>query len=140
LNIRRKGDAFELTGEIRNNVDGWLVTGLTGPVLNGIAADLATQPVLMPDGMGKRINRVPKDGQKPAPWSKSGEEFEIAAHYPSRSGTMQWFAFAGREGGLYMGSHDPLYRSKWLSLRYDPERKRFGMAVRHEFFCRTGKS
>ena len=140
LNICRKGDEFELSANVENGSTGWLVTAFAGPVLNGITADLSTCPVLMPEGMGKRINRIPVNEGKPAPWLKSGNEFEISSHYPGSRGTMQWFAFAGKEGGLYMGCHDPLYRSKRLVLRCNTGNKHFSMAIHHEFFCRTGKS
>lgn len=139
LEVRAKGDGFEVTGSVANQAKGWLVAGLTGPVLNGIAADLATHPALLADGFGKRVNRVPEAGKKPEPWAAAGKAFEIASHYPSARGTMQWLALAGREGGLYVGSHDPEHRSKQLCLRYDPESRRFGMAVRHGFFCRAGE-
>jgi hypothetical protein len=139
LEIRAKGDGFEVTAAVTNSARGWLVTGFTGPVLNGIVADLATHPVLIADGFGKRVNRVPQAGEKQKEWAKLGDGYEIGSPYPGARGTMQWFAFAGREGGLYVGSHDPQYRSKRFSLRYDPARQRFGMAVRHDFFCRTGE-
>lgn len=139
LAFRAKDGGFEVTGTVTNGARGWLLTGFTGPVLGGIAADLARHPVLMPEGFGKRVNRVPRAGEKPAPWKEAGKGFEIAQHYPGAQGTMQWFAFAGAEGGLYVGSHDPAFRSKRLSLRYDPEQGRFGMAVGHGFFCRAGE-
>lgn len=139
LEVRAKADGFEVTGSVANDDKLWLVSNFTGPVLNGIAADLATHPVLMADGFGKRINHVPPLGKKPAPWMESGNGFEIASHYPGARGTMQWFAFAGKEGGLYVGSHDSAHRSKQFSLRYDPEKRRFAMAVRHGFFCRAGE-
>jgi hypothetical protein len=139
LEIRAKGDGFEVTGTVSNTAKGWLVTGFTGPVLDGIRAELSAHPVLMAEGFGKRVNRVPQPGEKQKEWSALGRALEISSHYPGARGTMQWFAFAGRDGGLYVGSHDPEYRSKHFSLRYDPESRLFGMAVRHDFFCRSGE-
>ncbi len=139
LDIRAKGAGFELTTSVTNGTRGWLLTGLTAPMLNGISADLAKQPVLLPDGFGKRVNRVPNDGEKQREWSMQGALLEMGTHYPSRFGTMQWCAFAGHDGGLYFGSHDPEHRSKRLSLRYDPQTRLFGLAVRHDFFCKGGE-
>ncbi len=140
LEIRASGDAFTVTGSVTNAARGWLLTGFTGPVLNGIAADLADCPALIPEGYGKRVNRVPAPDEKQREWQRLGNGFETGVAYPGARGTMQWFALAGREGGLYVGSHDPLHRAKRLSLRYDPDSKRFGMAVRHDFFCRSSES
>ncbi|HNX33894.1 MAG TPA: DUF6259 domain-containing protein [Kiritimatiellia bacterium] len=139
LEIRAKGDGFAVTGAVTNGARGWLVTGLTAPALNGIAADLATHPVLLPEGFGKRVNRVPKEGEKQKEWSQQGTSYEMGTPYPGSRGTMQWCAFAGRDGGLYFGSHDPEHRSKRLSLRYDPATRLFGLTVRHDFFCRSGE-
>lgn len=139
LEIRAAGDGFEVTGSVTNGTRGWLVTGLTAPALNGIAADLATHPALLPEGFGKRVNRVPREGEKQKDWTASGRCYEMGTHYPGSRGTMQWCAFAGRDGGLYFGSHDPEHRSKRLSLRYDPSTRLFGLAVRHDFFCRSGE-
>ncbi|MBP8802080.1 MAG: hypothetical protein KBI41_11155 [Kiritimatiellae bacterium] len=140
LEIRGSGDAFTMTGSVTNAAHGWLLTGFTGPVLNGIATDLSRTPALLPEGFGKRINRVPAPDEKQREWQRLGNNYEASVVYPGVRGTMQWFALAGREGGLYVGSHDPLHRAKQLSLRYDPSLKRFGMAVRHDFFCRSGES
>lgn len=140
LDIRRKGDAFEITGQLRNDAQGWVVCGFVGPVLGGIAADLATHPVLMADGFGKRINQTPPTTGKPAPWSPSAHGFEITSHYPGRSGTMQWCAFAGEKGGLYIGSHDAAHGGKLFDLRYSPATGRFGIAIKHEIFRAAGQS
>ena len=140
LEFHASGDGFTVTGAVTHEARGWLLTGFTGPVLNGIGADLADSPALLPEGFGKRINRVPAPGEEQGGWQRLGDGYETGVAYPCAHGTMQWFALAGRKGGLYVGSHDPLHRAKRLSLRYDPATKRFGMAVRHDFFCRSGES
>jgi hypothetical protein len=129
LEIRASGDGFTMTGSVTNAARGWRLTGFTGPVLNGIKADLSDSPALLPEGFGKRINRVPAPDEEQGVWRRLGDGYETGAVYPCVHGTMQWFALAGRAGGLYVGSHDPLHRAKRLSLRYDPATKRFGMAV-----------
>jgi len=139
LEIRASGDGFTVSGSVTNAARGWLLTGFTGPVLNGIAADLSDYPALIPEGFGKRINRVPALDEKQKKWQRLGNGYETSVAYPGARGTMQWFALAGSEGGLYVGSHDPLHRAKRLSLRYDPASKHLGMAVRHDFFCHGGE-
>ncbi len=130
LAFRRKGDAFEVTGEVRNNEPGWLMCGFTGPVLHGIRADLATHPVLMPDGLGRQINRMTDDKQGAS---------EVATVYPSRKGTMQWCAFAGEQGGLYFGCHDATHGAKTICVRRDAASQAYGLAVKHQVFCAAGQ-
>lgn len=139
LGIRPKGDSFEVTGEISNREKGWMVCGFTGPVLHGIQADLATQPVLMADGFGRRVNRAPGVDGKPAPWQRMGDRFEVTTQYPSRRGTMQWSAFAGAKGGFYLGSHDPAHGAKTFSVRHNPGDGSFGLAIKHQMFCPAGQ-
>lgn len=139
LDIRRKGDAFEVTGQLANDEPGWVVCGLTGPVLSGIQADLATHPALLPEGFGRRVNRVPQAQGKFAPWQPAGTRFEIACAYPSNRATMQWCALAGAEGGFYLGCHDPAHGAKDFCIRYDPRDKQLGLAIRHHFFCAAGQ-
>ncbi len=130
LDFHRQGDAFEVTGEVRNAEPGWLMCGFTGPVLHGIRADLATQPALLPDGLGRIINRMSDDKKAVN---------EIGAEYPSRKGTMQWCAFAGEQGGLYYGCHDPLHGAKTICVRRDAAGQTYGLAVKHEAFCAAGQ-
>lgn len=140
LEIRAKGEAFEVTGTIRNQEPGWIVCGFVGPALAGIEADLATHPLLLPEGFGRRICRAPSGkGKPPRPWREAGGRFEAESTYPGRAGTMQWCALAGPDGGLYLGCHDAEHGAKTFSVRYDPQDKRLGMAIRHEFFCPAGR-
>lgn len=137
IDIRPNGDAFEITGEIRNDEKGWIVCGVTGPVLHGIRADLAAHPVLLPEGFGRRLDHPP-DAGKPAPWKAWENGFEISAHYPSRRGTMQWCAFAGKQGGLYLGCHDATHGAKSFCVRHFPPDKTCGLALKHQIFCPNG--
>lgn len=137
IDIRTKGDAFEVTGEVRNDEEGWVVCGFTGPVLHGIRANLTTHPVLLAEGFGRRLDRAPA-GDKPAPWKAFGNGFAIEAHYPSRRGTMQWCAFAGEQGGLYLGCHDATHGAKSFSVRHDPADRTYGLALKHQTFCPAG--
>ena len=116
LDIRSQGDAFVVTGQLKNDEAGWTVCGFNGPVLDGIHADLATHPALLADGFGRRVNRAPQGKGKTAPWRPWGSRFEIASQYPGRLGTMQgarWPAL----GGFYLGCHD----ARRQDLRYGPQ-------------------
>ncbi len=139
LTVRRSDSAFEIGGELRNSTKEWVIKGFTGPVFNGIRTDLSRTPLLMPSGLGWRIRRVPQDEKDQRPWIKQAGKMAVSVVYPSASGTMQWFAFAGESGGLYFGSHDPRYGAKVLSARYDPDRKTFGAAFQHQFYVRAGE-
>lgn len=140
LDIHRKGDAFEVTGEIVNKAKGWLVCGFTGPMLDGIQADLSAHPVLLPDGFGRRVNRVPAEKGKSAPWQACGKCFEVSSCYPSCQGSMQWCAFAGAQGGFYLGCHDAARGAKTFRVRYNPDDEQFGLAIEHRFFCAASKT
>ena len=148
LTCRAKDGAFELGGEVRNGTKEWVVKTVTGPVVNGISAELARTPLLLPCGLGCRFCCEPKAakivecgavGCGSVGWHESGPRLEVSAVYPSGGCTMQWFAFAGETSGLYFGSHDPRYGAKVLSVRYDPARKTFGAAFEHRIFVHTGE-
>lgn len=139
LEFRCRGDAFEVTGEIQNDEPGWQVYGFTGPMLHGVEVDLATHPALLPQGFGTRVDRLPQGKGKMGQWRSRGRLLEVAAHYPSAGGTMQWCALAGTQGGLYLGSHDPAHSHKAFSLRYDPQGQQFTLAVERRLFCAPGK-
>ncbi len=142
LEFRRSGLGFEVTGTVANGEKGWLVCGFDGPALDGIRVDLATCPALLADAFGRRVNGVPTGGEKkiPAPWQPDGTGYEASAWYPGQNGTMPWCALAGTGGGLYLGCHDRMHGSKIVCLRYDAAGKRFGLLVRHQFFCADGKT
>jgi len=142
LEFRRKGPGFEMTGTLANREQGWVVCGFDGPALEGIRIDLPRCPALLADAFGRRINQVPTGAEEkvPEPWHLDGKVYEASAWFPSQDGTMPWCALAGTRGGLYMGCHDALHGSKIFCLRYDPADKRFGLLVRHQFFCAAGTS
>jgi len=140
LTIQPQGAAFEVTAAIQNRQPGWIVCGFTGPVLSGIQANLTDHPALLPDGFGRRVQRVPSPAAKtPAPWRQAGQRFEIEVPYPSRQGTMQWCALAGAQGGFYLGCHDAQHAAKTFVLRYDPAAKHLGLAVKYQGFCPAGR-
>lgn len=140
LAIHCRGDAFEVTGEVKNEEPGWMVCAFTGPVLDGIQADLAIHPVLLPEGFGRRISRGPEaNGKASAPWRRVGNRFEVESSYPSNRGTMQWCAMAGAQGGFYLGCHDADHGAKTFSVRCDAKDHEFGLAIKHYAFCPAGK-
>jgi hypothetical protein len=126
LELRREGDGFVIRGEIANSAPGWIVRELRGPFLNGIQAPPAEFPLLWPDGLGQRFTASP-----PA----AGRSFS----YPSGSGTMQWCAFAGDQGGLYLGAHDAAHGAKTFSMRGGAAGKPFEFALTHPVFCNSGQ-
>jgi hypothetical protein len=139
FDFRCRGDVFEISGEIRNDEPGWQVYGFSGLALNGVQVDLATHPALLPQGFGTRVDRLPQGKGQMGPWRTRGSLFEVAAHYPSAGGTMQWIALAGDRGGLYLGSHDATHSHKAFSLRYDPKSQQFSLTVERRLFCAPGK-
>jgi len=140
LIFRSAGDCFEIGGEIQNGTKQWIVKGFTGPGFTGIHADLAKTPLLMPNGFGYRIRRVPSDDKDNLwPWRKAGKDFVTIANFPSAGGTMQWFAFAGEAAGLYLGAHDPRCRAKALKTSYDPEQRTFLATFQHRFYLLPGE-
>jgi hypothetical protein len=139
LDIRRCGDAFQVTGTIKNDEPGWLVAGFSGPWFNGVQVDLATHPALLPQGFGTRVDRLPQGKGKMGQWRQRGSLFQVAAYYPSAGGTMQWCALAGTQGGLYLGGHDATHGTKAFALLYNPQSQQFALTVEHRLFCAAGK-
>jgi len=138
LRVRGSADAFEIGAEIRNRTEKWVGKAMTGPVLNGIRAELAQTPLLIPNGFGWRIRRAPAAGRDPMPWREVDGRLMITAEYPGCGGTMQWLAFAGESAGLYVGSHDTRFGAKTLIARYEPSDGTLGTAIRHNVFVRPG--
>jgi hypothetical protein len=125
LDFRRKQDAFEISGELRNGHDGVMVNDFACVALSGIAAPPETHPLLWPNGLGQRLGAGGKGGERTCP-------------YPSRTGTMQWCAFAGERGGLYVGCHDATHGAKTFASRFDPKTGRSTLSIRHQPFCASG--
>ena len=126
LEIRKSGDGFQISGELRNDADGWIVRELKCPILGGITADPAVHPLLWPNGLGQRFSAA-------SPGS------ERSFSYPSGTGTMQWCAFAGAARGLYLGCHDAAQGGKTFSVRSAPPGKQFGFSITHQPFCARGQ-
>jgi len=150
LDFSVQDEAFKVTGSIQSQVKDWVVVGFTGPVVNGIKANLATYPLLMPCGLGQKfvqeptaenpINEVSMKGAQAWNYKKSVSSYEITADYACRFATMQWCAMAGDKGGLYFASHDNAFGSKHFRIRYKPENKTFGLAFMHDLTCFAGES
>jgi len=126
LDFRRKRDAFEISGELRNDHDGVRVSDFACVALSGIAAPPESHPLLWPNGLGQRLGAGGKPGERSCP-------------YPSRTGTMQWCAFAGERGGLYIGCHDATHGAKTFASRFDSKTQRATLAIRHQPFCANGE-
>lgn len=125
LNFRRKQDAIEIDGELRNGGDGVIVSGFDFVALAGLAAQPGTHPLLWPNGLGQRFGAGGK-----------GNEHTFA--YPGRTGTMQWCAFAGAEGGMYAGCHDASHGAKTFASRFDAATGRSTLEIRFQPFCPAG--
>lgn len=148
LNFSNKGEAFSVNGEIKNNVQGWVVVGFTGPVISGIKAELAGYPLIMPCGLGQKftkapsskdsINKVSFKGGLAWKYDQATSSFFVKSDYPSRFATMQWCSFAGDKGGLYYGSHDNKHGSKHFLVSYKPSDNTLGVAFEHDLACAPG--
>ncbi|MCX6910628.1 MAG: DUF6259 domain-containing protein [Verrucomicrobia bacterium] len=125
LDFCRKQNAFEISGELRNDDDGVMVSDFACVALSGIAAPPETHPLLWPNGLGQRLGAGGKPGERTCP-------------YPSRTGTMQWCAFAGERGGLYVGCHDATHGAKTFASRFDSKTGRSTLSIRHQPFCASG--
>lgn len=125
LDIRRKQDGFELGGELRNECDGVIVAGFDLTALAGIEAAPEAYRLLWPNGLGQRL----------VPGGKAGER---TFAYPGRTGTMQWCAFAGAQGGLYVGCHDASHGAKTFASRFDAQTQKSTLEIRHQPFCASG--
>lgn len=149
FNFETHNNAFSITGEIKNNVEGWNVVGLVSPIISGIDTKLSAHPLIMPCGVGQKFTQEPTD-EKPLDkvsfkgglawkYNKGLSVYEVTASYPSRFATMQWCALAGDKGGLYFGSHDDNFSAKSFSVRHNPKNKSLGLAFRHQLVCSTGQ-
>jgi len=150
LDFSVREEAFQVSGFIQNQLKDWVVIKFTGPVLNGIKANLATYPLLMPCGLGQKfvqepiaekpIDQVSMKGALAWNYNKTVSSYEMTAEYPCRFATMQWCAMAGEKGGLYFASHDKEFGSKQFRIRYKPENKTFGLAFMHDLTCFFGQT
>ena len=143
-------EAFNVTGSLVNNEKGWVVTGFTGPVVNGIEANLDKFPLLMPCGLGQKfvktptlkepVDKVSLKGALVWEFNKAVSSYELKSHYPSRFATMQWCSLSGENGGFYFGSHDKAHGSKHFRIRYKPDDNSLGFAFSHDLACAPGES
>ncbi len=150
LDFSVQDEAFQIKGLIRNQEKNWMVVGFTGPVINGIQAELTSFPLLMPCGLGQKfiqapssenpVNKVSFKGGLAWKYDTSSSSYQLRSHYPSRFATMQWCALAGDKAGLYIGSHDKQHGSKKFRVRYKPEDKTLGFAFEHDLACSEGNS
>lgn len=148
LNFETQNDAFHISAEIKNNVEGYNIIGFVGPIISGIDTQLSKHPLIMPCGMGQKFTKEPTEkepidkvsfkGGLAWAYNKQLSQYEITANYPSRFATMQWCALAGDEGGLYLGAHDDSFGAKSFSIRHNPENKTLGLTFRHQLVCSTG--
>lgn len=129
--------AFDVSAEVTNGTDDWVVQELIGPVLIGIPVDFEKTPLLWPCGLGQKFTLPPDVPQKindpmwGQSWSKVGDAYEKSGQYPSHPFTMQWLAFAGKQSGLSVASHDPARESKRFTVRYQPEDQTCKVSIIH---------
>jgi hypothetical protein len=125
LEFRRRGDGFEVTGEIAHEAKGWLVRDFRCPMLERIDAPAEKFPLLWPNGLGQRFTTGKAVGDR-------------TFNYPSGSGTMPWVAWAGEDAGLYIGVHDEARGGKDIRVRYDEASRTFDYSALHPVFCAPG--
>lgn len=143
LEFSGDGKTFSVAGSVSVRPGRWIARAFRGPVLGGIDARLDRQPLLVPYGMGMQVRSVPKVPQKAAKraaaWNAAGDGVvELSTDYPSYAGSMPWCAFAGAEGGLYVGCHDPRQDAKTLVVRHSAPTQRFSLAWEHAIACAPG--
>lgn len=130
LYITVHNDAFRITGEIDNRTNDWTVMEFTGPVLNEIKSNPAEYPILWPSGLGMKIASCPS-AKLNSGWSSHNENFQMIGTYPATDFNMQFITFAGKEGGLYIGSPDATHESKQFVLYHYVTSKNWKVAVNH---------
>ncbi|MDO5113288.1 MAG: DUF6259 domain-containing protein, partial [Planctomycetia bacterium] len=138
LTLRCVNGAFRIHAEVQNDTTRWVVAEWIGPVMAGIKANLETHPILWPAGMGKKVSLPPTKPYEidertwgASHWKKQGASYEMRDQYPSQNFTMQWIAFAGEEGGLYLASHDPTRESKQFAVHYFEDTDRYKATILH---------
>lgn len=125
LEFHREGEGFSGEATVRNDSAPWIVREFAGPFLYGI--DTSTADLLWPNGLGQRFRDC------------AGFEKRSMA-YPSGLLTMPWFALAGEQRGLYLGSHDPAGGMRHFDLKHDQQTRRATFGMNHYPFCAPGGS
>ena len=139
--------ALEITSRIVNNEEDWFVLSLEGPSVKAFPAG-EEDAFLLPVGTGWRlplhaVQEAPAKGEKaqrPWTWDKKAKVYSHCIRYPSRDGNMQWGALEGKEGGVYVGSHDPGFTWKEIISSYNPESKEADIHFRQYMTCFPGET
>ncbi|WP_162796063.1 DUF6259 domain-containing protein [Pedobacter nanyangensis] len=137
-----EGQKFNLSSKIRNNEKKLVVVEFDGPILSGINLKMEDYNLIMPNGVGQEFVATPtakiaarkvsfKGGLS---WisNKAKGSYGLTAHYPSRFATMQWCAFKGKNGGVYLGSHDVKHGSKIFNVNYMEGQKQYDFSFSHQ--------
>ena len=147
LSAGEKG--FSVKAAIINNEKDWVVVGLNGPMIDGIKSNLSNYPLIVPCGLGQIFTKEPSvneplnkasfKGGLNWEFNKKEKSFTIESAYPSRFATMQWYAVAGENNGIYIGSHDNLHSSKHLKVEYLPSTGGLRLGFEYDFTCFLGE-
>lgn len=130
LKIIIDGDAFRIDAVLENHTTDWIATDVTGPVLNGIQADLKEYPILWPQGLGIKAG----EAVGAWPWRKKGDDLVLSGTYPAVEFNMQYITFAGKESGLWIGSPDEERAAKKFEILYAASTKTLKASICH-FSC-----
>ena len=131
LTVKKVNDEFQFSAVFTNNTKNWTVRDFKFPILFELktaGGDNETLGVLWPEGLGQRF-------PGPKAWGR-----RRTFTYPSAHATMQWCAIenAGKDSGLYLGSHDANRSRKVFAIaNYDTH---YDFAITYEPFCTPGKT
>lgn len=116
FSISVKDSAFCFSGSLHCESKDWTVKELNFPAELNITVNNDDTKVYWPDRLGTRFD---------SPKTFGSREF----NYPDSHGSMAWYSVNDKEGGIYLGGHDPLRGSKKFYLHFDPSEKVFRTGV-----------
>lgn len=141
----KEGDALVAHAHVKNDNPDYVIKSLEGPIIDGLDYKLEDFNLIMPVGMGEIYRKCPSEPDDKQPmdrdvkWKEVHGKYVISADYPSRNMCMQWLAFASKNRGLYVSSHDSDRKGKVFNVSYTPQDSTFSVSLRHLFTCSPGQ-
>ena len=137
-----RGDAasYEVTPTVINREEGWTVLALAGPEERDLRVDVEKMKLLFPEGAGLRFDLSKAEAVRGWKEDTTARCLTYSRPYPSQFMSMQWAAFTGDEGSLYLASHDPEFRWKDFQFKYFQEEKRVAFQIVNHFVCFPGET
>ena len=137
---RKSGKTLEITPTVENNEDGFVALSLCGPFVDSLEIDVKAADLLIPNGPGVRYNMSKAKADNFWKYSKEKDCLISVWNYPTEWCNMQWTEFTGKDGNLYVASHDPEFRWKKFNFHHYPETGRTAFAFQHQFTCFPGEA